>query len=55
MSKKNLGVMVGGRWPSVEDDLQWKTTFIGRRPSMGRPALKNVGRSHAQMLDVYVK
>ena len=23
--------MVGGRWPSVEDDLCWKTTFSGRQ------------------------
>ena len=23
-----------GRWPSMEDNLQWKTTFGGRRPSM---------------------
>ena len=23
-----------GRWPSDEDDLQWKTTFIRRKPSV---------------------
>ena len=26
------GVMIGGRGPSVEDDLQWKMTFIRRLP-----------------------
>ena len=26
--------MVGGRRPSVEDDLWWKTTYGGRRPSV---------------------
>ena len=26
--------MVGGRQPSLEDNLRWKTTFVGRRPSV---------------------
>ena len=26
--------MVGGRQPSVEADIQWKTTFVGRQPLM---------------------
>ena len=30
--KINQGFMVGGRRPSVEEDLWWKTTFCGRRP-----------------------
>ena len=30
--KINQGVMLGGRHPSVEDDLRWKTTFGRRRP-----------------------
>ena len=30
--KINQGVMVGGRQPSVEDDLRWKTTFGERWP-----------------------
>ena len=30
--KMNQGVMVGGRQPSEEDNLWWKTTFGGRRP-----------------------
>ena len=30
--KMNQGVMVGGSRPLVEDDLWWKTTFVGRRP-----------------------
>ena len=29
--KMNQGVMVGGRRPLVEDNLKWKTTFVGRR------------------------
>ena len=32
--KINEGVMVGRRRPSVEDDLQWKTTIDGRQPLM---------------------
>ena len=32
--KMNQGVMVGGRRPSVEDNLRWKTTFGGRQPSV---------------------
>ena len=32
--KIKQGVMVGGRGPSVEDDLWWKTTCSGRRPSV---------------------
>ena len=28
----NKSVMVGGRQPSVEDNLWWKTTFGGRQP-----------------------
>ena len=28
----NQSVMVGGRRPLVEDDLQWKMTSVGRRP-----------------------
>ena len=31
----NHGVMVGGRQPSVEDDLHWKMTSIGRQTSVG--------------------
>ena len=30
--KINQGVIIGGRWPSVEDDLWWKTTFGRRQP-----------------------
>ena len=30
--KINQGVMVGGKRPSVDDDLWWKTTFSGRQP-----------------------
>ena len=28
----NQGVMVGGRRSLVEDDLRWKTTYVGGRP-----------------------
>ena len=28
------GQLGGGRWPSMEDDLRWKTTFDGRWPYM---------------------
>ena len=35
----NQGVMVGGIQPLVKEDLRWKMTFIGRRPSVGRPPL----------------
>ena len=30
--KITQGVMVGERQLLVEDDLQWKTTFVGRQP-----------------------
>ena len=32
--KINHWLMVGGRWTLVEDDLHWKTTFVGRQPSL---------------------
>ena len=32
--KINQGVMVGGRRPSMEENLWWKTTFGGRQPSV---------------------
>ena len=34
------GVMVGGRRPSVEDDLWWKTAFLGIRPSVEDDLIK---------------
>ena len=32
--RDTLGAAWGRRHPSIEDDLQWKTTINGRRPSM---------------------
>ena len=32
--KISPGVMIGGRRPSVEEDLRWKTTFGGRQRSV---------------------
>ena len=39
----------GRRQPLVEDDLQWKTTFSGRRPLVDRCMLP--AYRHASILD----
>ena len=38
--KINKGVMIGGRHPWVEDNLWWKITFGGRRPSVEQPLVE---------------